>query len=302
MNPRHPTDRDRRRHRRPRRTWSLPLAAVAGLLLAAPAAAEPHGYTVSYDNLLRLDLSNGEAEIVGPTGSDHSLRALTRGPAEALYGLGATFGERALLRLDPATGAGEVIAAIPDGVNVGALAATGDGDLWLAVDADLYRVDPATGALAPPVLLQEPVRALASRGRELYGFTLDDQLQRIDAASGALELVLDLELPFESVLDAHFDARGALWFLTQRGGGPLITVYLAVYRIADLDAGAVEQTFGREFAVSDSRFEMKSLALPPPATVDVPTLGGAALGLLALLITGAALAILRRRRGPQPDC
>lgn len=80
------------------------------------------------------------------------------------------------------------------------------------------------------------------------------------------------------------------------GGGTLTTVYRAVYRVTDLDAGIVEQTFGREFAVAAPRAWMKSLAMAPPTTIDVPTLGGAAMALLALLLTGAGVAVLRHRR------
>ncbi len=298
MRPDHPTDRNPHHPGRPRRRkWNMPLAALAGLLIAGPAAAEPFGYSVSYGDLLWLDLSSGEAEVFGPIGTGHSVRALTFGPEETLYGLGVNAGESALLRFDAATGAAEVVAAIPPDIDVGALAATGDGDLWVAVGTDLYRLDPTTGALAPPVLLQERLRALASRGGELYGFTLGNELQRIDPASGAFEPILTIDEPLgELVLDAHFDGRGALWFLTATGGGIPEQVYRAVYRVADLDAGVIEQTFGRTYYFTDFRAEMESLALPPPTTVDVPTLGGAALGWLALLIAGTGLAVLGRRR------
>ncbi len=276
-----------------------PLAALlmAGwLLAAAPAMAAPYGFSVSYGNLLRLDLATGDADVVGPTGLESSVHALTVGPGGALFGLGAEAGATALVRLDPATGAGEVVSPLPSLPLIGTsgIAATGDGALWVVAGQDLYRVDAATGTAAPPITLPESVGNLASRGGELFGFAPGDRFQRINTTSGALVPVFTFEDLGWTVIGASFDDDGELRFLAI-SGGILTLVPLAVYHVADLDAGTFEQTFAHGFHFGDFRAGMQSLALPAvESVVEVPALGPTGLAALGLLILLAGVAMLRR--------
>lgn len=281
-----------------RRRGRTPVLFLAGWLLASGgAAAATLGLAVSSGDFLRLDLSTGAFEAVGQTGLEESVRSLAYGPQRELFGVGDADGVAALLRFDPATGTGTRVADLPALGSTGGLTATGDGALWLTAAANLYRVDPATGAAGTPVALEDTgVATLVSRGSELYGFVGGRHFRRIDPASGALEPIFTFESGTESVVGADFDGDGALRFLTAEIPGLATWVNLAAYRVADLEAGVWEQTFATTLGLTETGAGMGSLAIPVSApAVEVPTLGGSALAVLALLVAGAGLAALRRR-------
>ena len=96
--------------------------------------------------------------------------------------------------------------------------------------------------------------------------------------------------------EADFDEDGAFWFLTANIVGLGTWVDFAAYRVDDLEDGTWVQTSTWTLLLTDPGAAMRSLAiLAHPPLIEVPALGGPGLAALALLISGAGLAALRRR-------
>lgn len=111
------------------------------------------------NHLIRIDPANGEATVIGPFGPRFgNVEAIATSPGGVLYGadIGTSATAPALLTIDTATGAGTLVADLPDDVFLAALTFAPDGVLFASrigaksgpsIPSTLVRVDPTTGAL-----------------------------------------------------------------------------------------------------------------------------------------------------------
>ena len=288
------------------RSRSLVLAALALLIMlgsftASPASGEI-AYIESLSVLYTLDLQTGETTMVGPTGVEERFSSLSFGPEGRLWGIGRTqTTAAALFELDPETGGATSIGVLGYD-DLRALAIDGDGRFWASDDDQLFTLDPATGQATPGPVFEEEIRALAARGSQLFAVRslgeFETSVLRIDTATGQLTPVLEsfpLDLPTS---DASFGGAGKLHLKTAFNGGSLLGINHAFVRV-DLESGQVETTYETFTAFTDPLASMVSLAIRGggPA-VEVPTLGGSAIGVLVLSLAALGAHTLRRRRAP----
>ncbi len=282
-------------------TGLLCLALASGLVGGAPASAVT-GYSIhDFSELAAIDLATGDFVVVGDLGivqgsalaaAAGDLFAVTRGlPTSSLY------------RVDRETAAATLVGDIGDIGSVTDLTFDAGGSLWLATNAALYRVDPASGA---PTLIGAPDQtlwALAARDSELYGIVRigpDFGLVSVDPITAATNLIALLpELDFGAVatgLDSmSFDGSGALWVSVLVD--PPVTppqVSQHFFRIADPEAPVAEEIFSTSAA---PQLRFTGLAVAPgvfDSAVEIPALGRFGWAVLAALLLGAGLLALRR--------
>lgn len=260
------------------------IVVLASFALAAPALADPIGYTAttgqnSY-SLWRVDLATGNATVVGPFGANLEVYGLSFSPSGVLYGIASDGldGGQKLWTIDPATGAATLVGAT--GVEDGSgLSFTPDGRLWMtdfSGTRTLYRLDPATGtatAVASGALGADIEGLAASCDGTLYGIGDGDFpfLYRIDTTTGvasALPQSYSPPLPLIDNAGIDFDAEGTLWGIESLAPGSIFTV--------DPVTGAATQ--GPEVTGEDDG-GWRSLAIevtcpPPPIVEIVPTFTG----------------------------
>lgn len=205
-----------------------PLTAALIAMLPLAAAAEPIGYVAGFDTLYRIDLATGRATAVGGIGFN-DVEGLAFAPDGTLYGVAdATAGAGSgvtdlLIRINPATGAGTLVAPLAGLAGLGisgnldyGLAFTCDQRLWLSSDStnQLWEVTPGTGATRFVANTGASLSGLAGRERELYGLSVGAQptLYRITPADAQVAIVGPANVG-GVVADAglDFDAAGALW-------------------------------------------------------------------------------------------
>ncbi len=125
---------------------------VAALLaVTAHAFAGPIGYSVRSDvdrKLYRIDMATGVATDIGATGFS-KIEGLAINAAGEIYGVNPPTAQ--LVKCAAATGACTAVGALtglPQLQTNAGLAFASTGSLYLAMNAVIYRVDPATGATA----------------------------------------------------------------------------------------------------------------------------------------------------------
>jgi hypothetical protein len=119
--------------------------SIFGVLVVVPLFADAAAYTMVYGRLAKVDLRDGTWELVGPEPQDYVV-SLEYSMDGFLYGVGQY--SDSLMRIDPQTGASEIIG--PLGVDVAwvipDLAEDASGELWMLFEGGLFRVDRTTGA------------------------------------------------------------------------------------------------------------------------------------------------------------
>jgi hypothetical protein len=171
------------------------LAAFLTISLGSSAyAAGPHGYSVIDGELLRIDLSDGSFEVIGPTGVGNGLiQALAEGSGNFVYGIGPDDNlDSQLYRFDVMSGQGELIGEVevPNGVQAprATLDFLPDGFLYaFGPQGGLYRIDPDTAeATLVRGLGPLSVSAATAIGSQLYVFYYESEdcmYGRIDTQS-----------------------------------------------------------------------------------------------------------------------
>lgn len=260
-------------------TWCIFLYLALG---ASTSAAQDLGYSVSQGHLVRVELHTGASEIIGNTGLERPIAALSIAPDGLLYGVSLVNDAFSLVSIDPRDGDSEVIGPIGALTPFG-LAADGAGQLWLTAGSSLYRVDLDSGAATLEADLGRPLRSLAAFGNRLFVVTADgvQRLEEIDTETHQIAPLFDLETPI--ILDAGFDAHSTLW-LVGVGGGTADSVRLHYFRVPDLNAGVVVETFHEAYSVTELEAGLLNLALPLTDPTDVPALDSLGLSLLAAML------------------
>ena len=294
-----------------------PLTAALIAMLPLAAAAEPIGYTAGFDTLYRIDLATGRATAVGGIGFN-DVEGLAFAPDGTLYGVAdATAGAGSgvtdlLIRINPATGAGTLVAPLAGLAGLGAngnldygLAFTCDQRLWLSSDTtnQLWEVTLGTGATRFVANTGANLSGLAGRERDLFGLSVGAQptLYRITPASGQIATVGPANVG--GVVDdagLDFDASGALWATLDPE-----PVAVGASRFARFDTGSGAGSVISTSSVAQIGMEGLAIAPVPACTsgdglvnvaVTPITVPGPGLPMLAVLGTLAAALGLRRLR------
>ena len=277
--------------------------AFAGGLGASGAFAAAIGYSVRSDTdrkLYRVEMATGVATAIGATGFS-KIEALAINLAGEIYGVNPSTAQ--LVKCSSATGActavGLLIGLPQVQVNAG-LTFTTDGAMYLAANAVVYRVDPATGAAAPlggtgPALSGlagvPPTTNCNSGLFGIGGNTDRGKLYCINTTTGATTLLGSLSVnPLDSGLDGD-PVTGIVWGISNDDPGQVFAINPTTLVVTNLNtvtlAGAPIGGF-------------ESLAIQHTADVvpaqSVPTLSEMALLLLSLL-TGSAAIFPQRRKG-----
>jgi hypothetical protein len=190
--------------------------------------------------------------------------------------------------LNLSTAASTLVMSLPDSQN--SLEAASETILysWGFLDSRLYRIDLAAHTALPVIDFGHfgSDLALAPDGKLLYGASLDDRLLRLDLETlvvtdlGALNPGPGLRFP-----GIDFDMTGTLFGIT----GIDASAVSAIYRIDVTDASA---TLLGDVSGAGSF----GMTIQGPLAVAVPALDPANLALLALLLVGSALILIRGLR------
>lgn len=305
------------------------------LLFAAQSSAQTHGFASGFDtqtgleSLYRIELSTGAAARVGPIGF-RDVDGLAFDRDGRLYGAADGSSELGgisdlLIRIDPATGAGSLVAPLAGLAGLGpglggqldyGLATGCDGRFWLSSDTlgHLWELDRNNGSVRRVIESGPLLSGLTVRGDFLYGVSIapDEALYRIDTRTLAIQRLGSLNLD-NPIYDAGlgFDASGRLWatldYLTPPEGATV------VFRndLAELDPQTGQVL--RRLAITGAgtginTVQMEGLAIAPPdctgagagtppgasSAQTVPTGGWPSWLLMALALALAGCLQLRR--------
>lgn len=293
-----------------RRELGRCLAALM-FAMSAYAVGLPIGYSVRSDgddNLYRINLANGAATLVGPSGFG-KIEGMAMSPAGELYAVDPQASSPHLLRCATTASTSALCAPVsattlgiaPSTSPVG-LAFLPNGELYLAVNATIYSVNPTTGAAtnrgAPGNVAiagmagTAPTKSCASGLFALSANANPATLYCVNTSTGALT-ALGTVTP--TALDAGLDAdrtTGLLWEVTNgspslafsidpetRATSAPITVTLDGVPIGGFEGLAVEPSVAVAARVDP---------------LSVPTFGAVGGALLSLLVGLIALRAQRR--------
>ena len=274
----------------------------AEVLAASGAFASAIGYSVRSDTdrkLYRVEMATGVATAIGATGFS-KIEALAINGAGEIYGVNPATAQ--LVKCSTTTGAcaavGLLIGLPQVQVNAG-LAFTVDGAMYLAANAVVYRVDPATGAAAPlsgtgPALSGlagvMPTTNCVSGLFGIGGNSDRGKLYCINTTTGAITLLGTLSVnPLDSGLDGD-PVTGIVWGISNDDPGQVFAINPTTLAVTNLNTVTLAGTPIGGF---------ESLAIQHTADVvtaqSVSALSEAALLLLSLMIGGAAIFSQRRK-------
>lgn len=291
--------------RRLLRAAACTLACTAAFT-AAGAFAATIGYAVRSDvdrKLYRIDMSTGVAAEVGATGFS-KIEALAMNAAGEIYGVNPATAQ--LVKCSSVTGActavGLLIGLPQVQANAG-LTFTPDGAMYLAANAVVYRVDPASGAASPlggtgPALSGlAGVAATANCTSGLFGIGGNSdrgKLYCINTATGAVTLLGPLSVnPLDSGLDGD-PVTGILWGISDDDPGQVFAINPSTLAVSNLNTVTLA-------GAPIGGFESLAIAhvadpIPLVTVLPVPTLSATALWVLSLLLMSAAIFSQRRLR------
>lgn len=285
---------------------------VAALLaMCAHASAGPIGYSVRSDvdrKLYRIDMATGVATEVGATGFS-KIEGLAINAAGEIFGVNPSTAQlvKCLAATGQCTAVGTLTGLPQLQVNAG-LTFASNGSLYLAMNAVVYRVDPATAATAAlggsgPALSGlagvAPTTACPSGLFGMGGNGDRGKFYCINVNTGAATLLGTLGT---SPLDVGLDGdpvTGLVWGISNDEPGQVFavdpatlsvtnvnTVTLAGKAIGGFESLAISRT--GTAGTGDPVIEPAAAAIP-----DIPTLSQWSLMLLALLLPLVALAAIR---------
>ena len=289
------------------------IAALAFAALALTAFASPTGYSVRSDvdrKLYRLDMASGVATELGATGFS-KIEALAINAAGEIYGVNPLTAQ--LVKCSATTGACTavgILTGLPQAQSNAGLAFSSTGVLYLAVNAAIYRVDPATGATAalggtgPAISGLAGVSPTAACASGLYGLggnTDRGKFYCIDIANGSATLLGTLGLsPLDSGLDGDL-TTGLVWGVSNDDPGQVFSINTTSLAITNINTVTLS---GKAIGGFESLAVARTItAEVPPVPVTpaaeplvVPTLSPEWLAALALLLSAAAALVLRARK------
>lgn len=261
------------------------LLASAMMLTPLTVLAQATAYVSAWDTLYRLDLATGQASRIGNGIGFNDVEGLAISPQGILYGVAdgtAGSGSEAtdfLIRIDPSTGVGTLVGAMPGLSGQGpnnqldyGLAFTCDGKLWASSDTTglLWEVDLSNAAVREVGNTGAPLSGLGGHGNQLYGIGVQNSfgdrsqqaLYRVDPATARATRIgsLDINLTLSSS-GADFDANGTLW-ATLDSQPPDFDVPSRLARI-DLETGQAQVV--ASISGITHNVSVRGMAIAPPA-------------------------------------
>lgn len=286
----------------------LSAAAVCSMLLVAGPAFAQIGYAVDSDingDLYRIDLSTGDATLIGNTGAS-DIEGLAFHPTTGvLFGVDDDTG--ALFTCDTSTGACSFVGDLGISTFNPGLAFSCEGVLYLTTQDDpgsLYVVDPGTGAASlvgtfgsdidgNGIAFGPPSAACASGAYIVDGDPSPPDLLCVDLGTGAATLIGSLVAPLEGQPGIDFDVTGTLWAVEDDPGVGIYrvntTTGVATYAGYDLSAGTFDN-----LAITPGFCARQAAPLPAPAMSSGM--------LIALLVALLAVAFVGLRRFAGESC
>ena len=289
------------------------LVTFATFALSAIAFASPTGYSVRSDvdrKLYRLDLATGVATELGATGFS-KIEALAINAAGEIYGVNPATAQ--LVKCSATTGACTavgVLTGLPQIQSNAGLAFSSTGVLYLAVNAVIYRVDPANGATASlggtgPAISGlagvSPTPACASGIFGLGGNTDRGKFYCINTTNGSATLIGTIGIsPLDSGLDGD-PTTGLVWGVSNDDPGQVFAINTTSLAITSSNtvtlAGKAIGGFESLAVARTSTTEVPPVPITPAAEpLVVPTLSPEWLAALTLLLSTAAALVLRARK------
>ena len=291
----------------------------AALALAVAAYASPTGYSVRSDvdrKLYSINMATGVATELGVTGFS-KIEALAINAAGEIYGVNPATAQ--LVKCSATTGACAavgVLTSLPQVQSNAGLAFSSVGILYLAVNAVIYRVDPATGATAalggtgPAISGLAGVSPSASCPSGVYGLggnTDRGKFYCINITTGSATLLGTIGAsPLDSGLDGD-PVTGLVWGISNDDPGQVFSINTTSLALANTNtitlAGKAIGGFESLAVARTTTTVVPPVVVITPAAdpLIVPTLSLEALAALALLLaTGAALVFRARKFAPIP--
>ena len=290
-------------------------AALIGFsITTATANASPIGYSVRSDvdaKLYRIDMATAVATEIGATGFS-KIEALAINAAGEIYGVNPVTAQ--LVKCSAATGACKavgVLLGLPQVPSNAGLAFAASGALYLAVNAAVYFVDSATGAVAalggtgPAIAGLAGVAPSAACASGLYamgGNTDRGKFYCINTTTGVATLLGTLGLnPLDLGLDGD-PVTGLVWAISDDAPGQVFAINPATMAITNINtvtlAGKPIGGF-ESLAVARTGTTAVGDTLSAAVVADplvVPTLSSAWLAALSLLLAASAALYFRSRK------
>ena len=260
-------------------------------------------------------MATGVATELGATGFS-KIEALAINASGEIFGINPATAQ--LVKCSALTGACTAVGlltGLPQVQSNAGLAFASTGALYLAVNAVIYRVDPATGATAPlggtgPAISglagAAPSAACASGLYGLGGNTDRGKFYCINTTNGSAALLGTVGVsPLDSGLDGDL-TTGLVWGVTNDDPGQVFAINTTSLAITNTNtvtlAGKAIGGFESLAVARTITTEVPPVTVVPAATdpLIVPTLSLALLSALALLLaTTAALALRARKFAPK---
>ena len=276
--------------------------ALASALSASSVFAGVIGFSVRSDvdrALYRIDMTTGAATMLGPTGFS-KIEALAINAAGEIYGFNPASAQ--LVKCSSSSGACSavgVLIGLPQVQANAGLTFASNGVLYLAANAVVYRVDPASAGVAPlggtgPALSGlagvTPTAACASGLFGIGGNSDRGKLYCINVLTGTAVLVGPLAVnPLDSGLDGD-PVTGIVWGISNDDPGQVFAINPTTLTVSNLNAVTLA-------GVPIGGFESLAIEHTADAVVvpSVPTLSATALLWLSLLLVSAAIFTQRRQ-------
>ena len=289
-------------------------ATAATLMLSSASFASPIGYSVRSDvdgKLYRLDMATGVATEIGATGFS-KIEALAINSAGEIYGVNPVTAQ--LVKCSASTGickAVGTLVGLPQVPSNAGLAFASSGALYLAVNAAIYFVDPATAAVValgptgPAISGLAGVTPSATCASGLYamgGNTDRGKFYCINTTTGVATLLGTLGItPLDVGLDGD-PVTGLVWGISDDVPGQVFAINPATLAITNINTVTLSgKPIGGFESLAIARTGTTAVGDPLPAAVvdaplAVPTLSFAWLAALSLLLATAAALVFRARK------
>lgn len=272
------------------------LVGILSAFIAGPSAwAVPIAYAIeeSTQNLVTMDLSNGNVTVIGATGGD-DIDGLALSSAGVLYGSDNNTQE--LVELNRTTGAIQSRVGLDPEISDSGLAFN-DGILYMSEDSfesadslegqNLHTVNVSTGELTLVGSSLGDITAIAfDSAGTLFGLESGaDNLVTFDLGTGALSVVGALGFNFEDEQGMTYDPLGGLLYAIDEASHTLHSILPstgAATLIADLEGVDYEALAFFENTVEE-----------PPAQVPEPS----SLALLGIGLLGLGFVKRRDKKG-----
>ena len=287
-------------------------AAGVGLALAGTAFASPIGYSVRSDvdrKLYRIDMASGVATAIGATGFS-KIEALAINAAGEIYGVNPATAQ--LVKCSGVTGACSAVGTLtglPQVQSNAGLAFASTGVLYLAVNAAIYRVDPATAATASlggtgPALSGlagvAPSAACPSGVYGMGGNTDRAKFYCVNVTNGSATLLGTLGIaPLDLGLDGD-PVTGLVWGVSNDDPSQIFAIDTSTMAMSNVNTVTLSgKAIGGFESLAVARTGTAAVGDTVPAATEpliVPTLSTVWLAALTLLLAASAALLLRARK------